>query len=160
MGKSSHYSTGSRVGRRGPFMNAASLLEGVFPGEGAKQSTAWHSCTFSGRDAMAACLLSGALVHWLSVAEEQGCERGHTHHCIIAIQILPQACTHIYIYIYIYISAVKWLIAINLIQNKKKCLYNICVCFVYIYYVYYYTHIQYIFWICITCLYSYNLYYK
>ncbi len=136
MGKSSHYSTGSRVGRRGPFMNAASLLEGVFPGEGAKQSTAWHSCTFSGRDAMAACLLSGALVHWLSVAEEQGCERGHTHHCIIAIQILPQACTHIYIYIYIYISAVKWLIVINLIQNKKNvCIIYVCVLCIFIMYI-------------------------
>ncbi len=41
---------------------------------------------------------------------------------------------------YIYFSAVKWLIAINLIQNKCFCLHNICVCTVYIYYVYINAH--------------------
>ncbi len=143
MGKSSHYSTGSRVGRRGPFMNAASLQEGVFPEEGAKHSTAWHSCTFSGRDAMAACLLSGAPVHWLSVAAEQGCERGHTHHCIIAIQTLPQACTHIYIYIYRCVHAwgriCKWLyIYIHILYYIYTHIY------IYIY-IYIYTHTQYIY---------------
>ncbi len=38
-----------------------------------------------------------------------------------------------------FISAVKWLIAINRIQNKSFCLRNICVCTVYIY-VYINTH--------------------
>ncbi len=33
-------------------------------------------------------------------------------------------------------SAVKRLIAINHIQNKRFCLHNIYVCYVYIYYVY------------------------
>ncbi len=32
------------------------------------------------------------------------------------------------LHIYIYISAVKWLITINHIQNKRFCLHNICVC--------------------------------
>ncbi len=41
-----------------------------------------------------------------------------------------------YTHIYVYISAVKWLIAINRIQNKSFCLHNICACAVYIYYVY------------------------
>ncbi len=36
----------------------------------------------------------------------------------------------------VWISAVKWLIVINRIQNKSLCLHNICVCTVYIYYVY------------------------
>ncbi len=38
------------------------------------------------------------------------------------------------------ISAVKWLIAINRIQNKVIYLHNISVCTVYIYYVYINTH--------------------
>ncbi len=38
--------------------------------------------------------------------------------------------------IYIYISAVKWLITINHIQNKSFFWHNICMCTVYIYYVY------------------------
>ncbi len=33
---------------------------------------------------------------------------------------------YIYIYIYIYISAVKWLIMINCIQNKSLCLCVLC----------------------------------
>ncbi len=33
-------------------------------------------------------------------------------------------------------SAVKWLIVINRIQNKSFCLHNIYVCTLYIYYVY------------------------
>ncbi len=37
-------------------------------------------------------------------------------------------------------SDVKWLIVINRIQNKSFCLYNICMCAVYIYYVYINTH--------------------
>ncbi len=41
-----------------------------------------------------------------------------------------------YMNILFYISAVKWLIVINCIQNKSFCLHNICVCTVYIYYVY------------------------
>ncbi len=53
---------------------------------------------------------------------------------------------YIYIYIYIYISAVKWLIVINRIQNKSFCLHNICVCTVYIYYVYKYTHMHAYIW--------------
>ncbi len=47
---------------------------------------------------------------------------------------------YIYIYIYIYISAVKRLIAIDHIQNKRSCFHNICVCTVYIYYVYTVSH--------------------
>ncbi len=43
-------------------------------------------------------------------------------------------------------SAVKWLIAINRIQNKSFCLHSICVCTVYIYYVYINTHTH-------TCMY-------
>ncbi len=39
------------------------------------------------------------------------------------------------IVIYMYMCAVKWLIAINHIQNKIYCLHNICVYTVYIYYV-------------------------
>ncbi len=38
------------------------------------------------------------------------------------------------------VSAVKWLITINRIQNKSFCLHNICVCAEYIYYVYVNTH--------------------
>ncbi len=45
----------------------------------------------------------------------------------------------------VYISAGQQLILINRIQNKSFCLYNTCVCTVYIYYVYIKTHIQYIF---------------
>ncbi len=37
-------------------------------------------------------------------------------------------------------SDVKWLIAINRIQNKSFCLHSICMCAVYIYYVYINTH--------------------
>ncbi len=33
-------------------------------------------------------------------------------------------------------SAVKWIITINLIQNKSFCLHNICIFTVFIYYVY------------------------
>ncbi len=45
---------------------------------------------------------------------------------------------------YIQISSVKWLIVINLIQNKRFYLYNICMCAVYIYYAYIYinTHMH------------------
>ncbi len=39
-------------------------------------------------------------------------------------------------FVYVNISAVKWFIAINCIQNQSFCLHNICVCAVYIYYVY------------------------
>ncbi len=39
-----------------------------------------------------------------------------------------------------YFSAVKWLIAINHIQNKSFCLHNMCVYTVCIYYVYINTH--------------------
>lgn len=77
MGRSSHYSIGSRVGRREPFMNAASLLEGVFPGEEGKA----EHCLTQLHILRERCLLSGPLVHWFSVAGERGCERGHTHHC-------------------------------------------------------------------------------
>ncbi len=56
-------------------------------------------------------------------------------------------CIYIYIYIYIYISAVKRLIAINCIQNKKNSLHRKCVCNVYIYYVYINTH---------PCMYMFN----
>ncbi len=45
---------------------------------------------------------------------------------------------------YFIFSAVKRLIAINHIQNKRFCLHNIYVCTVYIYYVYINTH---------TCMY-------
>ncbi len=45
---------------------------------------------------------------------------------------------------YIIYSAVKWLIAINRIQNKHFCLHSICECSVYIYYVYINTY---------TCMY-------
>ncbi len=38
------------------------------------------------------------------------------------------------------VSAVKWLIVINRIQNKSFCLQNICVCTVYIYYEYINAH--------------------
>ncbi len=41
---------------------------------------------------------------------------------------------------YIIFSAVKWLFAINRIQNKSFCLHNICVYTVYIYYVYLNAH--------------------
>ncbi len=41
-----------------------------------------------------------------------------------------------YVTFYIYISAAKWLIVINLIQNKSFCLHNIYVCTVYIMYKY------------------------
>ncbi len=55
---------------------------------------------------------------------------------------------------YIYTSAVKRLIAINLIQNKSFCLHNTCVYTVYIYYVYINTHINmYIFKKNMLCLY-------
>ncbi len=37
-------------------------------------------------------------------------------------------------------SAIKWLIAINRIQNKSFCLHNVCT--VFIYYVYINTHIH------------------
>ncbi len=50
-----------------------------------------------------------------------------------------------YLPIYIYISAVKWLIMINRIQNKSFCLHHTCKCTVFIYYVYKYTHILYIY---------------
>ncbi len=48
-----------------------------------------------------------------------------------------------WIFKYIFISAGQLLIAINHIQIKSFCLYNICTCTVYIYYVYIYkyTHI-------------------
>ncbi len=42
--------------------------------------------------------------------------------------------------IYFFASAVKRLIAINHIQNKRFCLHNICMCTVFIYYVYINTH--------------------
>ncbi len=45
----------------------------------------------------------------------------------------------------IYIRAVKWLIAINRIQNKSFCSHNMCVYSVYLL-VYINTHMQYIFW--------------
>ncbi len=55
---------------------------------------------------------------------------------------------------YILISAVKWLIAINRIQNKSFCLHNIWVCTVYIYYVYINTNTyMYIFKKNMLCLY-------
>ncbi len=54
------------------------------------------------------------------------------------------------------ISAVKWLIMINRIQNKSFCLHNIiCVCSVYIYYVYTNTHTYNIYFV----QYIYNVYY-
>ncbi len=59
------------------------------------------------------------------------------------------------------ISAVKWLIAINPIQNKSIYLHNISMCTVYIYvYVNTHTHTAYILKI-FKCkyLYSYNVYY-
>ncbi len=40
-------------------------------------------------------------------------------------------------FLIIIISAGQWLIVINRIQNKSFCLYNICMCTVYIYYVAY-----------------------
>ncbi len=40
------------------------------------------------------------------------------------------------------ISAVKWLITINCIQNKNVCLHYICVYTVYIYYIYIYIYIN------------------
>ncbi len=55
---------------------------------------------------------------------------------------------------YILISAVKWLIVINRIQNKSFCLHNIWVCTVYIYYVYINTNTcMYIFKKNMLCLY-------
>ncbi len=41
----------------------------------------------------------------------------------------------------LYISAVKWLIAINRIQNKSFCAHNICVYCVYLLRIYKYTHV-------------------
>ncbi len=37
-------------------------------------------------------------------------------------------------------SAVKWLIMINSVQNKRFCFQNICMCTVYIYHEYMNTH--------------------
>ncbi len=53
-------------------------------------------------------------------------------------------CVCVCVCIYIYISAVtavKWLIVNNCIQNKSFCLNDIYVCTVYIYYVYINTNI-------------------
>ncbi len=59
----------------------------------------------------------------------------------------------------VFFSAVKWLIAINHIQNKSYCLHNICVCAMYIYYVYINTHTcMYIFKKNILCLYIFNIF--
>ncbi len=49
---------------------------------------------------------------------------------------------YIYIYIYVYISAVKRLIAINHIHNKRFCFHNICVYCVYLLCVYKYKHMH------------------
>ncbi len=58
---------------------------------------------------------------------------------VIQVIVLPLSSLNI---LYIYISAVKRLIAINRIQNKRFCLHNVCECAVYIYYVYKYTHMH------------------
>ncbi len=61
--------------------------------------------------------------------------------------------THYSVHVFI-ISAGQWLIVINCIQNKSFCVYNICVCTVYIYYVYINTHTcMYIFKQNMLCLY-------
>ncbi len=49
-------------------------------------------------------------------------------------------CVILVLFINIFCSAVKRLIAINQIQNKRFCLNNICMCTVFIYYVYINTH--------------------